>query len=191
MGKLKVINLFGAPCSGKSTVAAGLFSILKRRYKNVELVTEFAKDLVWDENYGELNDQLLVLATQNHRLMRLQGKVEWVITDSPLMLNLIYGVLKFKDFETFREMVNMVIDQYENTNIFLERNFPYDPVGRSRDEEMNNDRADQIEHMLAMQSKQMYHRYKVDWYTADKITELLFGSATSIHGKFATEIGGD
>ena len=46
----KVINLFGNPGSGKSTVAAYLFSELKSRGLEVELVTETAKDLVWDED---------------------------------------------------------------------------------------------------------------------------------------------
>ena len=44
-----VINLWGAPSSGKSTGASYLFSELKLKGYNVELVTEFAKDLTWEE----------------------------------------------------------------------------------------------------------------------------------------------
>lgn len=45
-----VVNLFGAPGAGKSTGAAYVFSQLKMRGINAELVTEFAKDKVWEEN---------------------------------------------------------------------------------------------------------------------------------------------
>ena len=46
---MKVINLFGGPGCGKSTTAADLFARMKLRGLSVELVTEYAKDVVWDE----------------------------------------------------------------------------------------------------------------------------------------------
>ena len=55
-----VINLFGGPSSGKTTMAAGLFRLLKTMNKKVELVQEFAKDLVWENNLGKLSDQFYV-----------------------------------------------------------------------------------------------------------------------------------
>ena len=45
-----VVNLFGTPGAGKSTGAAYIFSNLKMRGINAELVTEFAKDMVWEDN---------------------------------------------------------------------------------------------------------------------------------------------
>ena len=45
-----VVNLFGAPGAGKSTGAAYIFSRLKMLGINAELVTEFAKDKVWENN---------------------------------------------------------------------------------------------------------------------------------------------
>lgn len=45
-----IINLYGSPGSGKSTAAAYIFSKLKMKGVECELVTEVAKDLVWDEN---------------------------------------------------------------------------------------------------------------------------------------------
>lgn len=45
-----VINLFGVPGAGKSTGAAYIFARLKMLGINTELVTEFAKDKVWDCN---------------------------------------------------------------------------------------------------------------------------------------------
>ncbi len=43
-----VVNLLGGPGSGKSTTAADVFARLKWQDINCELVTEFAKDLVWE-----------------------------------------------------------------------------------------------------------------------------------------------
>ena len=46
MNKTIIINLIGAPCAGKSTLAALVFSKLKMNNISCEIVTEFAKDLV-------------------------------------------------------------------------------------------------------------------------------------------------
>ena len=62
--KQKVINIFGAPNAGKSTVAAGLFYIMKINGYNVELVNESAKDLVWNGQTEHLSEQLIVFTKQ-------------------------------------------------------------------------------------------------------------------------------
>ena len=46
MTKTLIINLIGGPCSGKSTIASGLFYNLKKLGYNCELALEFAKDKV-------------------------------------------------------------------------------------------------------------------------------------------------
>ena len=55
MKKPFVINLFGAAGSGKSTAASYIFSQLKMRGIECELVQEFAKDLTWEERKIALN----------------------------------------------------------------------------------------------------------------------------------------
>lgn len=52
-----VVNLFGVPGAGKSTGAAYVFSKLKMKGINAELVTEFAKDIVWENNSRGLKNQ--------------------------------------------------------------------------------------------------------------------------------------
>lgn len=47
-----IVNLCGSPGVGKSTGAAYIFSQLKMRGINCELVTEFAKDKVWEESHA-------------------------------------------------------------------------------------------------------------------------------------------
>lgn len=45
-----VVNLFGEPGAGKSTGAAYVFAMLKMAGVDAELVTEYAKDKVWESN---------------------------------------------------------------------------------------------------------------------------------------------
>ena len=88
---MKVINLFGGPGVGKSTAAAGLFYEMKKRQLSVELVTEYAKDMVWEKRWNILDDQLYILAKQHRRIARLaEHGIEYVITDSPISLGLVY-----------------------------------------------------------------------------------------------------
>ena len=129
---MRVINLFAGPGSGKSTTAAGLFFLLKSQGRNVELVTEFAKQLVWQERHATFSDQLYILAKQNHKLNILKWKVEFAITDSPLLLSNIYAPEDYiNHFDTF---VGNLFSTYNNLNFFIKRVKPYNPVGRNQDE---------------------------------------------------------
>lgn len=128
----KVINLFGNPGSGKSTVAAYLFSELKSRGLEVELVTETAKDLVWDEDRKRLSNQMYVFSTQLHRVDRLIGKVQYIITDSPLLLQI--GYYKERHLpapKSFKKLCIAYNKRYNNINIWLKSNKNISQVGRA------------------------------------------------------------
>ena len=85
-----VINLFGQPGAGKSTGAAYIFSQLKLRGINAELVTEFAKDKVYEETKEVFNNQIYIFGKQYFRMSRIAKKVDVIITDSPLLLSSFY-----------------------------------------------------------------------------------------------------
>lgn len=129
---MKVINLFGGPGAGKSTTAAGLFYEMKKAQLNVELVTEYAKDAVWENRQNLLDDQIYIFAKQQRRISRLMGHgIDWVITDSPISLGLVYlkeGVLG----DSFSQLVMEVFNSYDNYNFLLQRNFEYNPIGRNQ-----------------------------------------------------------
>jgi hypothetical protein len=113
-----VINLFGGPGSGKTTTAAELFFELKKRHYDVELVTEFAKDLIMQNNPDALKHQFYVTGVQAHRIWSAARKMQVVVVDSPIMLGPIYDQRNSKAF------LDLCIEYHEelnNLNIFLGR----------------------------------------------------------------------
>jgi hypothetical protein len=148
--KLKVINLFAGPGAGKSTTRAGLYNIMKTMDLNVEEVTEYAKDVTWDETQVLLADQLFVLANQNRRLTRLRNKVDVAISDSPLLLTINYVSADYLPTH-FRKMALELWDTYSNFNFFIERTKKYNPIGRNQTEEEAREIDENIKAMLNSQ----------------------------------------
>lgn len=129
-----VINLFGVPSSGKSTGAAYIFSQLKMKGFNVELITEFAKDKVWENNTEVFKNQAYLFGKQSFKMSRCRDKVDCIITDSPLLLSIFYNndtVLG----EDFNRVVMNVLHSYNNRNYLLLRTKSYNPAGRHQTEE--------------------------------------------------------
>ena len=126
-----IINLLGGPGVGKSTTAAAVFAELKKAGLDCELVTEFAKDLVWEERAETFKDELYIFAKQAHRLFRVNGKVDVIITDRPLILTCYYAQ---KDKE-LSALCLQRFNSYRNLNFFLNRVVKYNPVGRNESEE--------------------------------------------------------
>ena len=129
-----VVNLFGVPGSGKSTGAAYIFSQLKMKGINAELITEFAKDKVWEENKEVFKNQAYLFGKQSFRMSRCKDKVECIITDSPLPLSIFYNSDDVLG-EDFNKTVMNVFHSYENVNFLLTRTKPYNPSGRHQNEE--------------------------------------------------------
>jgi nicotinamide riboside kinase len=132
----KIINIFGGPCAGKSTVAADLFSVMKRRHLSTELVTEYAKSLVYQGREKILQEeQLYIFAKQLLQQKSIYGQADFVVTDSPILLSAIYcKVDGFVPKNAFQHLVVETFNAYDNVNILLERNkkFPYDSKGRTQ-----------------------------------------------------------
>ena len=131
---MKVVNLFGAPGSGKSTGAAYLFAKLKMAGINAELVTEFAKDKVYEDSKEVFNNQTYILGKQCFRQSKLRDKVDVIITDSPLLLSIYYN--DDKDIQDELSALTLkIFDSYDNHNYFINRVKPYNPKGRFQTEE--------------------------------------------------------
>lgn len=137
--KTTVINLFGGPGIGKSTLQADLYAYMKKQGYRVEMVREVAKKWAWAERPISPLDQLNIIGEQIKDESELYGKVDYIITDSPIMLGAFY--MDFNHGEMF--MQNM-INEYmyfaekngvEYKNFMLSRKkMKYDPFGRFESE---------------------------------------------------------
>lgn len=122
-----IINLAAGPGAGKSTAAAGIFYELKRLGYSCELVTEFAKDKVWEESYKILKDQIYIFGKQYHRLWKLNGKVQFIITDTCLPLSIQYSPY---NSETFNNFVIETFNTFTNVIYFIKRGNTFQNQGR-------------------------------------------------------------
>ena len=141
----KIINLYGSPSTGKSTLASGLFYKMKIAGFNVELADEWIKSKVFEEAPYPFTDQLYTFAKQNKRLNQLKGKADYVICDSPLLQICVY---KSHEPEIFDEMALAYYNRYDNINIFLHRDHEFRQEGRVHNEEQSKEIEIQIEQML-------------------------------------------
>lgn len=116
---MKVINFLGGPSARKSTMAAATYVALKERGASVELVREYATYMILAGREQQLReDQLSVLAKQHHLLAILEGKVEFAVCDSPLVLNALYAA---KDVPpSFETLVMDYFHRFENVNFLLD-----------------------------------------------------------------------
>jgi hypothetical protein len=146
-GKLKIINLFGAPGVGKSSVAAGIFWLMKAQHCSVELVSEYAKYLVLSGRKWQLaEEQVYLFAKQHHKQFVIdRSGYEFGVTDSPLQLCQFYAPGKY--FSSFEGLVDEAAASFENVNFFVTRDLEaghFEERGRVQDRA----RALEVEHEM-------------------------------------------
>lgn len=130
-----IVNLYGAPGAGKSTGAAYVFAKLKMAGVNAELVTEFAKDKVWEESDVALKNQAYIFGEQLFRLTRLQDKVDVVVTDSPILMSVLYTQKNSPlDTPEFDGLVTHISNSFDTFDAFIERTKTFNPAGRLQNE---------------------------------------------------------
>jgi nicotinamide riboside kinase len=181
----KVINLFGGSGSGKSTLAAGLFHAMKVQGLNVELVTEFIKGMAWEGVIPSKYDQPYIFGNQSKNESRLYGKVDYVITDSPLLLGPVYE--QFYTGESLTETsVLSFLDRAKNNkvehiNFFLERYKPFNPAGRFETE----DKAKEIDGLIKTKLVDLNTPFiNINKDIEDKIQFILQCVLSDTHNKF-------
>lgn len=139
MKKTVVINLIGAPGSGKSTAAAEIYAEMKKLGRDVELVRERIKGWVYDGKKPTFFDQFLVLGNQVQEETSLYGKVNYIVTDCPLFLVSFYEHKYYGSTYTL-DCVNAVMAKAASEldvsyyNLYLERKHPYEVNGRYQNE---------------------------------------------------------
>lgn len=143
-----VINLFGGPGCGKSTTAALLFARMKLMGMSVELVREYVKSRAWEDRPIKEWDQIYFLGKQCAYESLLYGKVNYIVTDSPILLAGIYQDVQSNGEKsyTLKAAKDFVAHAKERGIVFhnflLTRTKAYDPNGRwgSEDDAIEMDR---------------------------------------------------
>jgi len=127
------INLFGGPGIGKSTVAYFVAAELKSRGLNVEVVQEYAKEVVYEGVNLKLVDQTFqnrILMEQIRRELVFINRADYIITDSPIWLNLFYNG------DENKTVLSILTTENEDLNFFLTRsNENFETKGRSHNEQ--------------------------------------------------------
>lgn len=132
--KTYVINLIAEPSAGKSTLASELFAKMKWLGYEVELVSEYAKELVWEQRNETMKNEVYLFGKQHHRLFRLKEKVKFIITDRPLILSILYNNIYGDKSQEFTNLVKHEVNKFNNINFLLKRTKPYNPNGRNQSE---------------------------------------------------------
>lgn len=142
MGKTKVINFVAAPGAGKSLMSAMIFAELKMKHYSAEMVQEYAKNLVWQNRLEELACQWMVSMEQYRMLKAVNDKVDFICTDSPLLIGVYYNRTHSENVcnvQKTEEMISSKMQEFDNVYIYLKRNwdFPYEEEGRIHTEEQS------------------------------------------------------
>ena len=164
--KSLIVNFAAGPGAGKSTMAAHVFAELKWKGVNCELVTEYAKEKVWEKSFHVLNNQRFIYAQQYHGILRAAENVDVVITDSPLILSAVYAKPNDDAF------INLIVDDFQkfhNITFFLERTKDFCQTGRIHNEEQAREIDKKIIETL--------EKYKILYTpiegTRDKVNEIV------------------
>lgn len=189
-----VINLFAGPSAGKTTAAWEIASTLKKADFSVEYVSEYAKELVYDEKYelldGKIKHEELIMLEKIHRIERLCGKVDFVVTDSPIIQSVSFldkSGNDIGDVEKFTEHAISVFNEFDNYNAFIERGTHFEKEGRIHNLEESIKLDDYIKNDLAS----LNVPYKC--YGHDEIIEIIEESINARENITATidDIGAD
>lgn len=166
-----IVNLFAGPGAGKTTCAMEIAAELKKHNIQTEYVSEYAKELVYAKDYETLKNQSAVTGEQFRRLQLANGQVDVIVTDSPILLGLVYDQSQSKDF------ASKIIAQHnsmENFNLFIKRGTSYQTEGRLH----TQDEAIQIDNRILKLLKDnklffgTYNHKTVDVVVQNIITRL-------------------
>lgn len=135
----KVINIIGGPGCDKSLVTSAIILFLKLHDKTVEVIPDYAKSLVWQQNFEVLKNQYFIAQRQYEMLNLLDGQIQFLITECSLPQVLYYNenyADNICDIGKTRTQILNWYKQHNNVNVLVERgDRKYIHTGRFQDEE--------------------------------------------------------
>jgi len=145
MKETLVINLIGGPCSGKSTVAAELFARLKKMGIKTELVSEYIKDRIYEENKTMPNNQIAIFGMEHYNISNKLGKVEVIVHDGSFINNILY---KKEDNQEFDNLIVSEYHKFNNLDFFIKRgNIEFEDYGRIHNYEQSLELDEKIKQL--------------------------------------------
>ncbi len=134
--KTLLVNLYGAPCSGKSVKMLQLAIVGKMRRTFCEISAEVAKEYVVQHIPITREVQLQLTAEQFRRTRCFVGNVEVLVTDAPPFIGAFYaGYREMPDLadleKTFAQYdADLRAAAHTVVNIYMWRNHAYEEAGR-------------------------------------------------------------
>lgn len=123
-----VINLIGGPCSGKSTISAELFARLKKMGIHCELVPEYIKERIYEDNKTMPLHQISLFGMEHYAITNKIGKVDVIVHDGSFINNIIY---KKEDNSEFDNLIISEYKKFNNLDFFIKRgNIEFEEYGR-------------------------------------------------------------
>ena len=164
-----VINGYGGPGAGKSTACMEITATFKKEGYNAEYVQEYAKELVYENNMemldGSAEHQFEILTEQTRRIDRLYDKVDFIVTDSPVMLNTIYNKQLTPEYES---LVKELQEAYINFSFFMERDASnFEEKGRIHNLTESIEKDNEIKDMLQK------NEIKYKTYNHENVNEIV------------------
>lgn len=164
-----VINGYGGPGAGKSTACMEITAALKKEGYNAEYVQEYAKELVYEKDMemldGSPEHQYEILKEQTRRMDRLYDQVDFIVTDSPVMLNTIYNKQLTPEYES---LVNELQGEYINYSFFMERDASnFEKEGRIHNLTESIEKDNEIKDMLQK------NEIKYKTYNHENVNEIV------------------
>jgi len=135
----QVINIIGGPGCEKSLFTAGIVMNLHLRNKTVEVIPDFAKALVWQQDYEALRNQYQIALQQYRMLEALDGQVQFLVCECSLPQLLYYNEHhpdNICDLDKTRQQILEWHGAFTNVNVVVQRNPDrrYVRAGRFQDE---------------------------------------------------------
>ena len=164
-----VINLIAGPCSGKSTIAAELFARLKKMGIHCELVSEYIKDRIYEENKTMPVNQIAIFGMEHYSISTKIGKVDVIVHDGSFINNIIY---KKEDNPEFDKLIVSEYKKFNNLDFFIKRgNIEFEDYGRIH----NFKQSKELDKLI----KETYNKYNLPFFevesrdAVDKIIPIL------------------
>lgn len=156
---------------------ADLFYSLKGAGKSAEMCPEIIKQWAWERRYPNQYDQYYLMGQEIKQQSRLLGKVDFIISDSPVLQNSFYNFyLNKRDnllVPTFDYLRMIKEDGHEVLNCMLYRNKPFEQKGRYQSEEESDKIAQALTDYLNSRNVPYYTIGGKDHQRVEFVLEML------------------